>query len=116
MQRKVEKDFEIRVTAVGERLFPCKIESQHTDRTRIDWRRYDIPNTPHSTFELPRDISDKLLEMMRIFGIHFVAFDLAVTPDGKFVFFEMNPAPQWVWIEELTGLPITDAIIDELIS
>ena len=60
------------------------------------------------------EISEKLLQMARVLGIHFASFDLAVTPEGEYVLFEMNPNSQWVWIENLTSMPITDALIDVL--
>ena len=44
----------------------------------------------------------------------FGAFDFAVTPDEEWVFLEINPNGQWGWIEDHTGLHITDAIVDHL--
>lgn len=32
--------------------------------------------------------------------------------DGRYIFLELNPNGQWAWIEELTGLPISDTLID----
>jgi hypothetical protein len=54
--------------------------------------------------------------MMKHYSLRFASFDLIVTPDGREIFLEMNPASQFLWIEQLTGMPITDAIIDELIA
>ncbi|MGH3806966.1 MAG: hypothetical protein ACRDRU_10105 [Pseudonocardiaceae bacterium] len=45
----------------------------------------------------------------------FGAFDFSVTPDGRWWFLECNPAGQWGWIAEETGLPIAGAIADELV-
>lgn len=53
---------------------------------------------------------------MQFFQINFAAFDLVVTPKDEIVFLEMNPSGQFVWIEELTGMPITDTLIDFLIG
>ncbi len=113
-QEKIEKKFELRVTIVYPQIFSCRIDSQSSSRTKIDWRKYDTKNTPHSIFDLPRDIGNKLLDMMRHYNVHFASFDLIVTPKEEIVFLEMNPNSQWVWIELLTGLPITDALIDKL--
>jgi hypothetical protein len=41
-------------------------------------------------------------------------FDFAVTPDGDWVFLELNPNGQWGWIEDHTGLAITSAMADLL--
>ncbi len=115
-QEKVDKDYELRVTLVGDRIFACKIDSQKSDRTKLDWRRYDIENTPHVSCELDEELNNRLTAMTAHYNIRFASFDLVVTPSGKTVFLEMNPNSQWVWIEELTGMPITDALIDELIK
>jgi hypothetical protein len=37
-----------------------------------------------------------------------------LTPDGEYVFAEINPNGQWLWIEQATGLPIAEALADLL--
>lgn len=113
-QEEIEKSYEVRATLVGSKLFSCKIESQRSERTTTDWRKYDFKNVPHSPIELPKDVEEKLKELARHFGIRFASFDLAVSRENEIIFFEMNPNSQWVWIEKLTGLQITDALIDLL--
>ncbi|MEX0690181.1 MAG: hypothetical protein WD095_01920 [Candidatus Paceibacterota bacterium] len=115
-QEEIEKDYELRVTFVGNQLFPCKIESQKSTRTKVDWRKYDFENVPHSIVSLPVEISSKLIKIINRFKVRFGSFDMAVTPSGDYVFFEMNPNSQWVWLEEITKLPITDAFIDLLLA
>jgi hypothetical protein len=34
--------------------------------------------------------------------------------DGDFFFLEVNPNGEWGWLETSLGLPIADAIVDEL--
>ena len=113
-QEEIIKDYELRVTAVGNKLFSCKIESQKNEKTSLDWRHYDLPNTPHSPYDLPDKVGKQLLSISKTMGVSFCSFDLAVTPEGEYVFFEMNPNSQWVWIEKLTDLPITDELISLL--
>jgi hypothetical protein len=113
-QEYVEKKYELRVTVVGERVFACEIHSQATERTRIDWRRYDLPNTPHLPHQPNPSLEAKCIAITKYFGLMFSAIDLIVRPDGEVVFLEMNPNGQWGWIQELTGLPIARAIADLL--
>jgi hypothetical protein len=96
-------------------VFACRIDSQITKQTHVDWRRYD-DSTPYSIYVTDEALNNSLFGMMRDYGIRFAAFDLVVTPNGERVFLEINPAGQFLWIEELTGMPITDAIIDELLG
>lgn len=53
---------------------------------------------------------------MRAFELNFACFDIAVTKTNEAVFFECNPNGQWLWVENLTGLPIGKAIADELLN
>jgi glutathione synthase/RimK-type ligase-like ATP-grasp enzyme len=48
----------------------------------------------------------------RVFG----AIDIVVTPDGRYVFLEVNPAGQWAWFDDEITLPIRDAIVDLLVA
>jgi hypothetical protein len=41
---------------------------------------------------------------------------MILTPDGRYVFLEINPSGQYLWIEDNTGLPISSAICDLLMA
>lgn len=110
LQERVKKDFELRITVVGDQIFACKIESQNSLISKDDWRKYDIDNTPHTKFKLPSDIEQLCINLTSQLGLNFGAIDVIVTPSGEFVLCEINPSGQWYWIEGLTGLKITSAI------
>ncbi|MEV6694876.1 hypothetical protein AB0M35_25705 [Micromonospora sp. NPDC051196] len=116
LQPYTEKAYELRVTAVNDQLFACRIDSQNTSRTKTDWRRYDLANTPHAAWGLDESVSRQLQKFMTLAGLRYAAFDFIVTPSGETVFVEVNPAGQFGWIEELSGLPISAAIADWLLS
>ena len=105
-QPYVPKAIELRVVIVGRTVFACAIHSQQSIRAKQDWRRYDFDNTPHEAYELPPAIERKLLALMDRMGLIFGSIDLIVTPDGEYVFLEINPNGQFDWIAEFTGLPI----------
>lgn len=46
-QRYVDKLYELRVYVVHGEVFTCRIESQANERTKTDWRRYNLKETPH---------------------------------------------------------------------
>jgi glutathione synthase/RimK-type ligase-like ATP-grasp enzyme len=117
IQDYIEKAYELRVAVVADRIFACKIESQKAGgSTAIDWRRYNIPKTPHSRYDLPAPVGEKLLAFHAHFGLVASSFDIVRSRDGDYVFLETNPYGQWLWIEDLTGLPITSAITDALLQ
>ena len=53
---------------------------------------------------------------MAHFGLDYGAADLIVTPDGRYVFLEVNPNGQYGWVENMTGMPIGSAIADQLME
>ena len=114
LQNYIPKQIELRVTAVGERLFACAIHSQDSERTRVDWRRYDFDRVLHEPYDLPIEVSNKLRRFLRELNLSFGAIDMILTPEGEHVFLEVNPSGQWGWIESLAKLPISQAIAETL--
>ena len=49
-------------------------------------------------------------------GLAYGAIDLVLTPDGRYVFVEINPNGQYLWIEHGTATPISDAVCDLLLG
>lgn len=117
-QEFLPKLSDIRVTVVGEQIFSCEIHSQEFAQTRIDFRRMVQLNGTerlrHTPCRLPPHIESKVRMLMEHFGLLFGCFDFVRTMDGEYVFLEVNPSGQWLWIEDLTELPISDALVDLL--
>lgn len=109
-QEYVPKDVELRITVVGNEIFAAEIHSQQNKETRHDWRR-DALTLEHREHPLPDDIKLKCIQLTKAFDLEFGAIDMILTPDGRYIFLEINPNGQWAWIEELTGLPISEALI-----
>lgn len=111
-QEYITKDYELRVTVVGKQIFSCRIFSQDNDNTKEDCR-FDIRTVRHEWCRAP-EIEANILAYMEAFGLNFGCFDFAVTETGEHIFFECNPNGQWLWIEEMTGAPISRAIAELL--
>jgi hypothetical protein len=60
--------------------------------------------------DLPEEVSGPLMEPMGVFDLQFGAIDLRRTPEGEYVFFEVNPAGEYLFISQRTGPPIPQAI------
>jgi hypothetical protein len=111
-QHYVDARYDLRVTAVGDRLFPAAIHSQQTEYPADC--RIDIGRAKIEAVEIPDDVEERLLELKRRLGLVYGAIDLRLTPSGDYVFFEINPGGQFMYIEGATGLPISAALADEL--
>lgn len=116
LQAYVEKKLELRITVVNRQVFACAIYSQQSEKTREDWRHYDLANTPHEQHQLPAEIEEWCVRLTRKLGLLFGCIDMIVTPSGEYVFLEINPNGQWLWIEHLTKMPISQAVADLLIN
>lgn len=111
-QEYIPAAVDLRVTAVGGRLFAAEIHSQQTVYAydfRVAMHEADIK--PH---RLPERIERELRGLMRELGLVYGAIDLRLTPDNEYVFLEINPAGQWLFVEQRTGQPISAAIADTL--
>lgn len=113
-QEYIPKELELRITVVGDSVFSCAIHSQQSDKTKDDWRHYDFDHVKHEPYQLPVEIEQKLLVFMKRCHLAFGAVDMILTPEGEYVFLEVNPSGQFGWIEKLTGLPISRAIAEAL--
>lgn len=113
-QANIEKRYDIRVTVVGHQVFAVEIHSQLSEKSRQDFRCYDLENTPYLAHKLPKKIEEKCRLLVQVLRLDYGAIDMILTPDGRYVFLEINPSGQYGWIEGLTGMKITSAICDLL--
>jgi glutathione synthase/RimK-type ligase-like ATP-grasp enzyme len=112
LQELVPKALDLRVTVVGDRVFACAIKSQEQPNTRVDYR-VNL-GIPHEARELPRIVEHALVATCRSLGLVYGACDLILTPDGRYVFVEVNQAGQFDWVEDRTGLNISEAVAEWL--
>jgi len=104
-QERIDKVCDIRVTAIGKKLFPVKIDSQ-AGEGRVDWRTdYSVAM---ELIPLPPDIHEACLTLLRELGLNYGSIDLCVDRDGRHIFFEINCAGQYKWMEErVDGLELS---------
>lgn len=114
VQKEIVKRYDVRVTVVGTNVFATAIWSQANLETEVDWRRGTRIDLKHEKIELEESISLRCIDLVRDLGLKFGAIDFVCDQDGKLWFLEVNPNGQWAWIENLTGYPISRAIVDEL--
>lgn len=109
-----DKDADLRVIAVGERLFPVAIRAR-TEMTRVDWRR-DYGSLDYGVVELPDDVAVGLRAYLKAAGLGFAAFDLVRTTAGEHYFLEANANGEWGWLTDVVDLPIAEALADLLLD
>lgn len=100
-QELVEKSYELRVIVCGAQTLCVKLHSQEGDRYREDWRQGVVTEMKVEPVPPPHGLESKLLEFCRRANLLHASFDLAITPDGSTIFFEVNEQGQTLWVEEV---------------
>lgn len=116
LQRYVKKRLEIRTYVIADNVMSVEIHNQKSKISNIDWRNYDIANTPHYIHSLPNEIADACKKLTHSFNLKFSAIDMILTPENEYYFLELNPQGLWLWLEKLTEIQITKTLAQELVK
>ncbi len=106
-QQYIPLALDLRVTVVDGEIFSTSFKSE--PEYEVDYRS-GIGTAQVAPYDLPDDVSKKLLELMDHFNLKYGAVDFRVTPEGEHVFFEVNPAGEYLFATERTGQPVPQAI------
>ena len=107
-QEAIPGGCDLRVTVVGDRLFPAEIVGP-ADGYEYDFRLHTAQSSI-TPVELPVTVTDRLLALMRRLDLGYGAIDLRRGSDGDYVFLEINPAGQWLFVEYATDQPISASL------
>jgi glutathione synthase/RimK-type ligase-like ATP-grasp enzyme len=103
---------DLRITMIGDAIFAAEIDVRNTSYP-VDMRMAVGEGTLKSV-TLPDAVQALLRKLMRRLNLVYGAIDMRRTEDGEYVFLEVNPAGQWLFVEQRTGLPIANAVADKL--
>jgi glutathione synthase/RimK-type ligase-like ATP-grasp enzyme len=98
----------VRVHVVGTRTFAARIVSDAVDYRYAGRDGLDVDMIP---FDLPDDVAGRCIDLARRLGLPFCGIDFKVSPGGEYVCFEVNPSPAYSYYQEVTGAPISDALV-----
>lgn len=100
---------DVRVHVVGEETFATKMTSTADDY------RYDS-TTAREPLPLSGDVSARCVALSKSLGLVLSGIDFRVTPDGRWVCFEVNPSPAFTYFEPWPEAPIADALATFLVN
>jgi ATP-grasp ribosomal peptide maturase len=112
-QEYLDKQVELRINVLGDEIFAGEIHSQGAAESSVDFRR-GYKSLTYGVHRLPAATADACVRLTKRLGLVSAAIDMVLTPGGEYFFLELNPNGQWLWIEHMTGAPLTDALIDLL--
>lgn len=100
---------DIRIYLIKDELFPVEIQSK-----TVDFR--NDPYAPRVPITLPDAVAQTCFQIAQTLGLVYAGIDMRRTPAGEYVFFEANPTPVFLYDEEASGYPISDCLVDLLVS
>jgi ATP-GRASP peptide maturase of grasp-with-spasm system len=100
-QEYIEKEFEIRVFILENKLYSMAIFSQKNKQTEIDSRKYDFKKPSRMVpYLLPKTIEKKLINLFISMRLTTGSVDLIKSKDNKYYFLEVNPDGQYGIVSE----------------
>lgn len=116
-QEYIEKKFEIRSFYLNGVFKSMAIFSQQNEKTKLDFRNYDYEKPNRNVpFNLPKELEEKLHQLMLKLDINCGSFDIIYTPSGKYYFLEVNPIGQFQWLSHNCNYFIERLIAKELLK
>ncbi len=112
-QQLIEKDYELRITVVGEKCFTALVRTPKSGDGAVDWRHAHFEDIFESVTE-DLELNKSILNFHNKTGLRYGTYDFIVDKFGDKHFLECNPAGQYLWLENSLGLQISDAIACEL--
>ncbi len=102
---------DIRVHVVGPDVFATSVVTEATDY------RYAGRDGHEARLEattVPDDVAQRCVEVAASMRLPLAGIDLRLTPEGRYVCFEVNPMPGYSYFEGHTGQPISRALVRHL--
>lgn len=97
----------IRTYAIGETCFALELSSA-ADDFRAD------PSARPKAIPMPDSLRPWIRSIMHSLDLNWTAIDWRLSASGDYFFLEANPSPMFMGVEEATGLPLTDTLVDAL--
>ena len=113
-QELLTRKTDYRLTIIGNDCFSVKVIRESNEGISNDWRIIK-EGLKFQPCELPSDIIDKCIKMVKKLGLVFGAIDLVQT-HNEFYFLEINPNGEWAWLQKESKLPIAETLVDYLIK
>jgi len=113
MQRYVEAVFDITVVVVRNRLFAFKLPRDFL-ASEIDWRAVTHEDDAWSPTQLSPPVTTAILRYMRAMRLDFGRLDFLMDASGELHFCEVNPNPQYAWLDYDRQCGLLSAVLDEI--
>jgi glutathione synthase/RimK-type ligase-like ATP-grasp enzyme len=104
-QERVHGSVHLRAHVFGESVYAAQITTAD-----LDWRR-DL-SVPFESIAVTPQLANQLVDFVSVMGLRMGVLDLKIDENDQVCFLEINPQGQFLFVEALAGLPLTEAICD----
>ena len=113
LQERLDGVCEIRAVFMGQACAAVEHNHASSGRNHLDARTSALPDRNLKLHALPAKLVDRCVKLMESLSLVFGSFDFLLMPDGEYVFLEINPQGQWVWLDsECKALNLVSAFCD----
>ncbi len=116
-QKKIDKQCDVRITVVDDEIHAYELLAKEPDgNQRCDIRRNNMEDVEYRPISLPTRIDSLVRKLMVRYALRFSAIDMAVSTDGTWYFFEVNPNGQWAWLDLYAGAEIYKSFVNSAVT
>lgn len=111
--QEIVQGLDIRINVIGNEIFGAEA-APTTEEAELDCRI--DPKVKWEKHAIDEALQRDLRTFVRRMGLHYGSIDMRQTPEGRYIFFEINPSGQFLFIEIDTGHPLSNAMAAMLLS
>ncbi|HZV72661.1 MAG TPA: hypothetical protein VFF79_03005 [Conexibacter sp.] len=105
VQEHLVAEYHLRVVTVAGQAWSCALDATNLP---VDWRRHEAAHHSFVPFDSP-DVCDRALMVAAAMSLGYSSQDWLLTGDDA-VLLDVNPAGQWLFLEEHTASEVTASI------
>jgi hypothetical protein len=98
-QEHIKKRGDIRVMVAGNRVVAIFMSRELNETAKPDIRSVPLGRRRGAVVSLPLELQEKLLKLIGLLGLRFGCIDLLEDDEGRFIFLEVNPMGQFLWMD-----------------
>ena len=98
---------DVRVTVVGDQIYATEFDIEQLDSVDYRTTMASLPCRPHT---IPAELESKIRQLMQKLKLEYGGVDFRLTHNGEYVFFEINTAGEFMYLQKRTEQPIANAM------
>lgn len=110
-QEKIRNQEEIRITIIGNRIFPVRLSTNKDKNEFSDLHKIQEKDLRFEILELDKKFRKMCLKLNQVLGLEVSSLDFIVDNNGLIYFLEVNPVGDWNWLEKHLNLSITENLL-----